>query len=50
MVEFEWRVSLVRFKVHFLCSSVSNCWMINLRLGGALRGKRRIVSWEGRGV
>jgi hypothetical protein len=24
-------------------------WMVNLRPGGALRGKRRTVGWEGRG-
>jgi hypothetical protein len=30
-------------------SSVGSGWMVNLRLGEALRGKRRIVGWTGRG-
>jgi hypothetical protein len=33
----------------YLFSSVGNVCMINLRPGGALRGKRRAIGWEGRG-
>jgi hypothetical protein len=50
MVEVEWRVPLIRFRVCSLFSSGDNGWMVNLRPGGALRGKQRIISWEGRGV
>jgi hypothetical protein len=34
-------------RLHFnLFSLVSNGWMVNLRPGGALGGKRMIVGWE----
>jgi hypothetical protein len=39
----------MRFRVCSLLSSVSIGWMVNLRLGGALRRKQRIVGWEGWG-
>jgi hypothetical protein len=50
MVEVKWRVSLTRFMVCSLFSSVDNDWMVNLRPGEALREKWRIVGCEGRGV
>jgi hypothetical protein len=49
MVEVEWNVPLMR--LGFVHSSVQleNGWIVNLRPGRALRGKRRIIGWEGRG-
>jgi hypothetical protein len=38
MVEVEWRLPLMRFRVCSLSSSFDNCWMDNLRSGGAIRG------------
>jgi hypothetical protein len=39
MVQDEWRLPLMRFRVCSLSSSICNCWMDNLRPGGALRCK-----------
>jgi hypothetical protein len=39
MVEVEWRVALMRFRVCFLFRSVGNVEMVNLRPAGALRWK-----------
>jgi hypothetical protein len=39
LVEVEWRLSLVRFRVCSLSRLIGNCWMVNLRPGGALRWK-----------
>jgi hypothetical protein len=37
----------VRVRVCPLSSSIGNCWMDNLRLGGALRWKVETASWDG---
>jgi hypothetical protein len=49
MVQVEWKVPLERFMVYSLYSSVGNYWIVNMRLDGALRGKQRIIGWEGWG-
>jgi acetyl-CoA carboxylase beta subunit len=36
LVEVEWRLSLARFRVYSLSSLIGNCWMDNLRPGGAI--------------
>jgi hypothetical protein len=39
LVELKWRVPLTRFRVCSLLFLVGNCWMVNLRSGGAIRWK-----------
>jgi hypothetical protein len=39
----------VRFRVYFLSSSFGNCWMDNLRPGGAIRGISGTLRRGGRG-
>jgi hypothetical protein len=43
MVEVEWMIPLVRFRICSLFSSVGNGWVVNLRSGEA-------IGWEGWGV
>jgi hypothetical protein len=41
MVEVEWRLPIIRFRVYFIYSSIGNCWIDNLRSDGALRWKAK---------
>jgi hypothetical protein len=47
MVEVEWRLPLMRVWVCPYSSSIGNYWMDNLRSGGALRWKMKIVGCKG---
>jgi hypothetical protein len=51
MVEVDWRLPLVRFRVHSLSRTFRKDWMYNLRSGRALRwkGENRHLG-EGQGV
>jgi hypothetical protein len=40
----------VRFSVCSISSSIDNCWIDNLRTGGALRWKVETAGWKSRGV
>jgi hypothetical protein len=40
----------VRVRACSLSTSSYNCWMDNLRPGGAIRWKVKTAGWEGRGV
>jgi hypothetical protein len=49
MVEVGWRLPPTRFGVCSLSSSIGNCWMDNLRLGGSIRGISGTLRREGQG-
>jgi hypothetical protein len=48
MVEVKWRVPLTRLGFDQSLVQLENGWIVNMKPGGALREKRRIVGWEGR--
>jgi hypothetical protein len=46
MVEVEWWILLAIFRACSPLGLVGECLDVNLRSGGALRGKQRTVGWE----